>query len=86
MQVEHPVCCGIDVHKDTLTACLRRVDANGQVSKEGRAFATTYTSLLALSDWLVEPHCPVVAMESTGVYTPPGILPKRYWSGNIALR
>ena len=50
MQVEHPVCCGIDVHKDTLTACLRRVDANGYVSKEGREFATTYTSLLALSD------------------------------------
>ena len=44
MQVEHPVCCGIDVYKDTLTACLRRVDANGQVSKEGREFATTYTS------------------------------------------
>ena len=43
MQVEHPVCCGIDVHKDMLTACLRRVDANGQVSKEGREFATTYT-------------------------------------------
>jgi transposase len=71
MQVEHPVCCGIDVHKDTLTACLRRVDANGQVSKEGREFATTYPSLLALSDWLVEQHCPVVAMESTGVYGKP---------------
>jgi hypothetical protein len=84
MQVEHPVCCGIDVHKDTLTACRRRVDTNGQVSKAGREFATTYTSLLALSDWLVEPHCPVVAMESTGEYTPPKILPKRYWSGNMA--
>ena len=70
-QVEHPVCCGIDVHKDTLTACLRCVDANGQVSKEGREFATTYTSLLALSDWLVAQHCPVVAMESTGVYWKP---------------
>ena len=44
MQVEHPVCCGIEVHKDTLTACLRRVDANGQVSKEGREFATTSLS------------------------------------------
>jgi transposase len=71
MQVEHPVCCGIDVHKDTLTACLRRVEDNGQVHKEGREFATTYTSLLALSDWLVEQHCPVVAMESTGVYWKP---------------
>jgi transposase len=70
MQIEHPVCCGIDVHKDMLTACLRRVDTNGQVSKEGREFATTYPSLLALSDWLVDQHCLVVAMESTGVYTP----------------
>ena len=71
MQVEHPVCCGIDVHKDTLTACLRRVDANGHVSKEGREFATTSTSLLAVSDWLVEQHCPIVAMASTGVYWQP---------------
>ena len=41
MQGEHPVCCGIDVHKDMLTAWLRRVDANGQVSQEGRECATT---------------------------------------------
>jgi transposase len=71
MQIEHPVCCGIDVHKDMLTACLRRVDTNGQVSKERREFATTYPSLLALSDWLVEQHFPVVAMASTRVYWKP---------------
>jgi transposase len=71
MQVEHPICCGIDVQKDRLTACLRRVEDTGQVHKAGREFATTSTSLLALSDWLVEPHCPVVAMESTDVYGKP---------------
>ena len=71
MQVEHPVCCGIDVHKDMLTACLRHVEGNGQVSKEVREFATTYQALLALADWLAEQHCPVVAMESTGVYWKP---------------
>jgi transposase len=71
MQVEHPVCGGIDVHKDTRTACRRRVDANGQVSKERRACATISTSLLPLSDWLVEQHCPRVAMERTGVYWQP---------------
>src|SRR5262245_58418092 len=71
MQVEHPVCCGIDVHKDTRTACLRRVDANGHVSKEGRAFATPYPALLALSAWLVEQHCPGGAMESPGGYWKP---------------
>jgi transposase len=71
MQVEHPVCCGIDVHKATLTACLRRVDANGQVTTEVREYATLYQPLLALADWLIEQHCPVVAMESTGVYWKP---------------
>ena len=68
MRVDHPICCGIDVHKDTLTACLRCVAANGHVSQEGRALATISTSLWALSDWLVEQHCPMGAMESTGVY------------------
>ena len=67
MPREHPVCWGIDVHKDMRTACLRRVDTNGQVRKAGREFATTYASLLALSDWLVAQHCPVVAKASTGV-------------------
>jgi transposase len=71
MPGEPPVCGGLDVHKDTLTACLRRVDANGQVSQAGREFATPSPALLALSAWLVEPPCPVVAMESTGVYGKP---------------
>jgi hypothetical protein len=41
-------------------------------------------SLLALADWLQEAGCTHVAMESTGVYTLPGILPIGYWSGNMA--
>jgi transposase len=71
MQVVHPICCGIDVHQAQLTACLRRVDADGQVTQEVRAFATTYDALLTLSTWLTEQQCPVVAMESTGVYWRP---------------
>ena len=74
MQVVHSICCGIDVHQACLTACLRHVDAAGQVRQDVREFATTYSALLALLDWLVEAHCPVVAMESTGVYTLPKIL------------
>jgi transposase len=54
-----------------LTACLRRVHEDGQVTKDVREFDTTYTALLALSEWLHEVHCPVVAMESTGVYWRP---------------
>jgi transposase len=71
MQVVHPICCGIDVHQAQLTACLRRVDMEGQVTKELREFATTYDALLTLSTWLTEQHCPVVALESTGVYWRP---------------
>ena len=71
MQVVYPVCCGIDVHQAQLTACLRRVSPEGQITTERRDFGTTYAELLALSDWLMESHCPVVAMESTGVYWRP---------------
>ena len=71
MQGAYPVCCGIDVHQDTRTACRRRVDAHAQVRKERREFATTYTSLLTLAAWLVAQHCPIVAMESPGGYGQP---------------
>ena len=71
MPVVHPVCCGIDVQQARLTACLRCVEGDSQVTQEGREFATTYSALLALAEWLVERHCPVVAMESTGVYWQP---------------
>jgi len=71
MQVVHPICCGLDVHQATLTACLRRVSDDGQITTDLRTYGTTYPALLALSDWLVEQDCPVVAMESTGIYWKP---------------
>jgi transposase len=71
MQVVHPICCGIDVHQAQLTACLRQVYLDGQVTQEVREFPTTYLVLLALLDWIVEEYCPVVAMESPGVYWKP---------------
>lgn len=71
MQVVHPMCCGLDVHQAIVTACLRRVSDAGEVTTDLRTFGTTYPELLALSDWLIEQHCPVVAMESTGIYWKP---------------
>jgi transposase len=71
-QVLSPVCCGLDVHQERLTACLRRVSADGHLTTELRQFGTTSPALLALSDWLVAQPCPVVAMERTGVYWKPG--------------
>jgi len=71
MDVVYPVCCGIDVHQAHLTACLRRVQEDGHVTKDVQEFATTYPALLILLDWLIAQHCPVVALESTGVYWKP---------------
>ncbi len=71
METVHPLCCGLDVHQAQVSACLRRVNADGGVSVEHRRYATTLRELTALSDWLVESGCPVAAMESTGVYWKP---------------
>jgi transposase len=71
MQVVHPVCCGIDGHAAQSTACLRRVNNNGQISTEWRDFGTTYNQLLTLRAWLTEQGCPIVVLESTGVYWKP---------------
>jgi transposase len=71
MQVMHPVCCGIVVHAAQLTACLRRVSEDGQITTELVEYGTTYRELLACRSWLHKQHCPVVALESTGVYSKP---------------
>jgi transposase len=71
MDVLHSCCCGLDVHKDTVTACLIRPTADGEPSKETRTFGTTTEELLALADWLHAAGCTHAAMESTGVYWRP---------------
>ena len=71
MDLVHPVCCGLDVHKRTVVACLRICGASGEASREHRTFATDTPALLELLDWLSEHGCRVVAMESTGVYWKP---------------
>src|SRR5262249_55228509 len=70
MEVLHPRCCGLDVHKETVVACLRLV-IDGKAIKETRTFATTTAGLLALSEWLTETQCTHLAMEATGVYWKP---------------
>jgi len=70
MEVLYPHCAGLDVHKDTVVACVRHM-ANGSVRREVRSFKTTTKELLALSDWLVGEGCTHVAMEATGVYWKP---------------
>ena len=70
MEVLHARCCGLDVHKETVVACLRIV-SDGKVTTEVRTFQTTTAELLRLSEWLAENECTHVAMEATGVYWKP---------------
>jgi transposase len=76
MDVIYPQCCGLDVHKKTVAACLITRTAGAEPVKELRTFRTMPADLLALADWLQKAGCTHVAMESTGVYTLPGILPR----------
>ena len=66
MEILYAICCGLDVHKDSITACLRRRGGRGHVTQELRPFGTTTGELLTLCDWLVAAGCTHVAMESTG--------------------
>jgi transposase len=71
MQVLHRCCAGLDVHKDTVVACVRRVDEAGKAREEVRTFGTMTGQLIELADWLAERGVAHVAMESTGVYWRP---------------
>jgi hypothetical protein len=68
MEVLYERCCGVDVHKRTVVACLVTPGPDGRPRKEVRAFGTMTEHLLALADWLAAAGCTHVAMESTGVY------------------
>jgi transposase len=70
MQVVYHRCCGLDIHKKLIVACLLSMSAQG-VHKEMRTFGTTLAELYRLRDWLVANECQIVAMESTGVYWKP---------------
>jgi transposase len=71
MEVLHARCCGLDVHKKTVVACLLTLRLGGQAVREVRTYGTTTGELLALMDWLVANGCTHVAMESTGSYWKP---------------
>jgi transposase len=69
--VVHSRCCGVDVHKDSIAACMRWIDDSGNVAKESRKFGTTTQEINAFVDWLRSRDIRLVAMESTGVYWRP---------------
>lgn len=66
MEVVYGRCCGLDVHKRSITACALTPEG-----KEIASFGTMTLELLALADWLTERGITHVAMESAGVYWKP---------------
>jgi transposase len=62
---------GLDVHKASVTACVRVPNEAGERVEHVETFATTVPSLLVLSDWLEAHGVTQVAMEATGVYWKP---------------
>ena len=69
MEILHPRCAGLDVHKDTVVAAVRCVSQPAH--QEVRSFSTTTKGLLELSEWLTSHGCTHVAMEATGIYWKP---------------
>jgi len=71
IEIVHPICCGLDIHKKRISACIiypEKVKADHCEIKE---FGTFTDDLQRLLSWLVAHECPVVAMESTGIYWRP---------------
>ena len=70
MQVILDVCCGLDVHKESVVACIVKTNPNDRddVIQEIRVFKTFLDDLASLRAWLESENCRHVAMESTGVY------------------
>lgn len=71
MDVLHSCCCGLDVHKKSIAACVASLTPQGEKRHEQRRFGTMTRDLLALADWLRERGVTHVALESTGVYWKP---------------
>jgi transposase len=71
MEVVHERCCGVDVHKQFITACLIVPGSTGKATKEVQTFRTMTADLEHFRDWLLAAGCTHVAMESTGVYWKP---------------
>ncbi len=71
MDVVHRRCCGLDVHKQSVVACVLLGDPSGQPQPQIRTFGTYTNDLLALGDWLAEQSVTHIALESTGVYWKP---------------
>ena len=70
MEVIHRLCAGMDVHKDSVVVCVRKMTGK-KIERETRTFGTTTSALLELGDWLERLGCKHAVIEATGVYWKP---------------
>lgn len=62
------VCCGLDIHKEMIVACLLKGGLDTEPEAIVREYSTLISGLEQLKNWIVESDCKHIAMESTGVY------------------
>ena len=72
MEVLDPRCAGLDVHKETVVACVRLAVGGREVAREVRTFATTTAGLLELAEWLAEGGFALVLANAAQVKNVPG--------------
>jgi len=68
LKIVYPICCGMDVHRDFVIACIASTNTQGVTSYSSKRFSTFSGGLRDLRDWLAQQDCKDVCMESTGKY------------------
>lgn len=68
LKIVYPVCCGLDVHKSFVYACIANTDRKGVTTYKSHRFSTFTSGLKSLLQWLLQNNCFDVCMESTGKY------------------
>lgn len=68
LKIVYPTCCGMDVHKSFLVACIATTNSQGVTTYKSKRFSTFSGDLRRCAVWLTENNCRDVCMESTGKY------------------
>lgn len=68
LKIVYKICCGIDVHKTFVVACIASTNSKGVTTYESHRFSTYTKGLKELLQWLLAHNCKDVCMESTGKY------------------
>ena len=68
LKIVYPICCGMDVHKSFLVACIASTNRQGVTTYKSKRFSTFTGDLRYCAKWLAEHNCKDVCIESTGKY------------------